>query len=97
MLKNVFLKGRLKNIEAVRLRLASVVNTAREFQGRGQQDTHQVGRITLSPFSIFLFQFILDLIRGIKEQLKSPDLVTLWEQLTETVTLSTTECSYCPG
>ena len=42
MLKNVFLKGRLKNIEAVRLRLASVVNTAREFEGRGQQDTHQV-------------------------------------------------------
>ena len=43
--KNVFPKGRMKNIEAVRERLALVVNLAGIFQGNGQHDTHDTHEV----------------------------------------------------
>ena len=51
--KNVFPKGRMKNIETVRERLALVVNLAGIFQGHGQHDTHEVEKITRLQFSMF--------------------------------------------
>ena len=52
--KNVFPKGRMKNIEAVRERLALVVNLAGIFQGNGQHDTHEVEKSHDYSFQCFI-------------------------------------------